>query len=166
MTLRHPIWLNYLRRIWTCHVDWSCHTFDWVIRWRLWMSHVAHMNKDIRRRIWMSHVTHRTEWSNAQFGWVMSHIWLKSCADVCEWVMSHVGLSDLMRSLEEARHRCSRAKDVCESIMSHMNESCRTWMSHVAHMSESSADVYEWVMSHMWLSPVPQSFGGGKSSGQ
>ena len=61
---------------------------------------------------------------------------------VCDMTQSYV----IQIRLEIA---CIRAATLCLWLQCH---SC-VWVSHVTHMNES-CHTYEWVMSHIWMSPV------------
>jgi len=109
--------------------------------------------------IWTIHVTHANE----------------SC-HTCEWVMSHVRRSHVTH--EQGAGACfldwtsycvcvcvcvcvSRCWSVAETFSAGKNESCHTrewvmshlWMSPLTHVNES-CHTCKWVMSHVWMSHV------------
>jgi len=113
------------------------HTYEWVLL-HTWKAHLKHLNEPwliyegVIPHIWISHVKYLNE-SYCTYEWVMWHIWKASIMAPCQ------------------RHG-STSFHTHGWVMSHMDESCRTWMSHVAHMMELCHPSDGGVMSHMWLS--------------
>jgi len=76
---------------WVTSGQWSdsCHTNVWVT-FRMWMSHVTHMNEHGHAYEWVTkHVTQMVE-SCYTYGWVMLHIWMSHDAHcIASAFMSH-----------------------------------------------------------------------------
>ena len=132
--------------IWVSYVT-NMYTYGFTRRaWRI-VSHVTHM---------MSHVTHINE-SCHTCEWFMSHIWVSHVTHmyICmiaqdAWeglrVMSHIWVRNVTHMMSHVTHM-SESCQIYEWVMSHI------WVSHVTHLSES-CHTYEWVMAHIWVSYV------------
>jgi len=130
------------------------------------MSHVTHMNESchtyewVMSHIWMSHVTHMNE-SCHTYEWVMSPMWMSYVWAPCEWVTCKWGKSRMWITRKNSyRHHVRVGGDAvshtsaaewschtCEWVMSHV------WTSPVAHVNEPS-HTCGWVMSHIRMSRV------------
>ena len=140
---RNLTWV--LSHIWmrqVTHMNESCHTYQWVMS-HTWMSHAR------KSRKWghtcMSHVTHMYESCHTHV-WVMSHtcmshgqhasIWMSHVQHEC--IMPHTGMRPVTREdaglsskvAEERTHLCE-SRNIYEWVMSHK------WMSHVTHVNAS-----------------------------
>ena len=139
------------------HMNESCHTYEWVMS-HIWMSHVTHMTESclthtqVSARFirWvmcntrMSHVPHVVTESCLTHieatGWILA--WF---VGACDWVMSHTHThnGEVWSHVTLSDESCP----TCDCVTS------RTWMSHVAHVTESCvththiAVTYGWVMS-------------------
>ena len=104
--------------------------------------------------------------SRLTYEWVMSHIWMshvthinESCL-MCEWVMSHVWMSHVPRTNESCHthdvawsHTCSTSQWSHPLTHLHYPFFLILSLACVSHMNES-CPMYEWVMSHVWISHV------------
>ena len=105
-----------------------------------------------------SHVTHMSE-SCHIYERVMSHIWIShattdavrlwyfdDCTDTYQWVMSHLWVSHVTHMSESCHIR--------ERVMSHKwlrqatTDAARLWSF------DDCTDIYQWVMSYIWMSHV------------
>ena len=154
-----------------------CIYYIWM---SLWMSHYTHMHTvyhmNVMPHIWISHIW-RKSWCSRFFfvskkeshvtrEWIMTHIWVRHvrysiwlerwCSKKntstelhLEWRTCEYGVWHIWRE-----YGCSCKTFTISSrkwVMSHV------WrfrgVRHVTHVNES-CHTYEWVTSHMWISPV------------
>jgi len=130
----------------------SCRMHEWVMSNIGMSSVVCHIQSVMSRTI--SHVTHVSESGHTQ------------------WVMSRMRISHVlqMSQMNQSYQRVlSRTCHMWMSQVTDMNESCHlqflgvqpeytnVYMSHVTHI-RWSYHVHEWVMAHLWMSQVTQSF--------
>jgi len=133
----------------------SRHSHEWVIS-HLCMSHVTYLGT--RGAMWhicLSHVAHMNEPCHTH-AWVTSQVCLSHVANMnethrtYEGVKSHTGKPAHMN---QSFHTPRSPRGPWDFPATHMNESCHTWMNHVAHTNESR-HTHGWVMPHAWMSHV------------
>jgi len=146
-------------------------TYEWVM-WRIWMTHVVHMNESCNTYvwvmwhscdtcvwgmwlIWMSHVTHMSG-SCDTFEWVIWHRWmsymthLNESRDTHEWVMWH---------MKEAHQRITHELVPLMTCVTRMNndtnESYHTYASIMTH-TRTRHVTYMITLSHTypWVTPA------------
>ena len=140
----------------------SCHKYERVVS-HIWMSHVTHTNEsfhtsvqeDTKRKV-KRHYVNVGDMTPSNTRHVS--FWLIHLRGVRDWFISRVRDSSICRTWHFPIHDITyfhvwhdvftcMTRFVYEWVMSHM------WMSHVTHMNES-CHTYEWVMSRIWMSHV------------
>ena len=169
------IWMEHVAHIFLSHVtrhtcvlvyfdERSRAAHEWAVLHKC-MKHVARSNNSCRTYEWvMSYIymcvlRYFGERSRVVYKWVMSHIWMKHVAHMnqscCKykWVTSHIYMCVLWREV-----MCS----ALTSHVTHMDKSCRKYECvvsciHMCVLSDfgvKSRAVYEWAISHIWMSHV------------
>ena len=109
----------------------------------------------VMSHVWMSHVTYMNE-SCHIYEWVMSHVWMRihTGRQTHEEVLYRTFAKEPYKRdyiLQKRPANSYRTPEwvmfIYEWVMSHI------WMSHVTHMN-ASCHTYECVMSHIWMCHV------------
>ena len=159
------------------HVNQSWHIYEWVMA-HIWMRHGTHVNKSWRKsewvmaHMWMSHGTHvNASWHTCEY--VMAHMWMRGMAhkwmsDGTDTTVSRhthghvvtftliVTWNDLVICVTGIIHMSAMTHDFWIRDMTHSYVTYDSWLVNTWRRGEYSGvtRMYEWVLSHMWMSPV------------
>ena len=163
-----------MSHIWMSHVvrmNESCHIYKWVMS-HIWMSHVTHMNESchtyerVMSHICTSHVTHMNESCRAYECVMSRRVWIshvsrtsKTCVNKPYQMYScHTCHVCHVLCVTGLVHRQDWSIDLaCDMTHSHVSHDSFTRVTLLIHMSlivNESCHIYDWVMSHIWISRV------------
>ena len=163
------IWMRY-----GTYMNDSLQTHEWVMS-RIWMRRVCRNTEEPvhSRHIWLSRVSIYMNESCHTYEWVMPHIWMSHTTHMDRWCHTYecvigAGMPKNQCTHGFRRKLCKRETFVCTRVEEYRiiwimwllisdvswGQECRKTSAHTTHMNESGLHMYEWVVSHVWMSHV------------